>query len=102
MTNVANSAKMQSNVTLMKNALNGRKFADNALRTIDADVEKRRQQGLARHNDAMAYIDNDVKWRRNNYIDSKQRNQKTIDKLLKRNTDDSLGSAEVEGKLESV
>ena len=95
-TNVANSAKMQNDVLAMKNALNSRNFANKELNSIDARAEDRRQKEINRHNDAMAAIDNDAKWRRKTYSDSKERNQKTIDKLLKRKTDESLERVEVE------
>lgn len=95
-TNVANSAKMQDNVLAMKNALNSRNFANKELNSIDARAEDRRQKEINRHNDAMAAIDNDAKWRRKTYSDSKERNQNTIDKLLKRKTDESLERVEVE------
>ena len=80
----------------MKNALHSRNFADKELNSIDAKAEDRRQKEINRHNDAMAAIDNDAKWRRKTYSDSKERNQKTIDKLLKRKTDESLERVEVE------
>ena len=95
-TNVANSAKMQNDVFAMKNALHSRNFANKELNSIDANAEDRRQKEINRHNDAMAAIDNDAKWRRKTYSDSKERNQKTIDKLLKRKTDESLERVEVE------
>lgn len=94
--NIANSANMQEPVQQMKNALHSRKFADKELNSIDANAEDRRQKEINRHNDAMAAIDNDAKWRRKTYSDSKERNQKTIDKLLKRKTDESLERVEVE------
>ena len=94
--NIANSANMQEPVQQMKNALHSRNFANKELNSIDANAEDRRQKEINRHNDAMAAIDNDAKWRRKTYSDSKERNQKTIDKLLKRKTDESLERVEVE------
>ena len=94
--NIANSANMEEPVQQMKNALHSRNFANKELNSIDANAEDRRQKEINRHNDAMAAIDNDAKWRRKTYSDSKQRNQKTIDKLLKRKTDESLERVEVE------
>lgn len=94
--NIANSANMQEPVQQMKNALHSRNFANKELNNIDANAEDRRQKEINRHNDAMAAIDNDAKWRRKTYSDSKERNQKTIDKLLKRKTDESLERVEVE------
>ena len=94
--NIANSANMEEPVQQMKNALHSRNFADKELNSIDANAEDRRQKEINRHNDAMAAIDNDAKWRRKTYSDSKERNQKTIDKLLKRKTDESLERVEVE------
>lgn len=94
--NIANSANMEEPVQQMKYALHSRNFADKELNSIDANAEDRRQKEINRHNDAMAAIDNDAKWRRKNYSDSKERNQKTIDKLLKRKTDESLERVEVE------
>ena len=94
--NIANSANMEEPVQQMKNALHSRNFADKQLNSIDANAEDRRQKEINRHNDAMAAIDNDAKWRRKTYSDSKERNQKTIDKLLKRKTDESLERVEVE------
>lgn len=94
--NIANSANMEEPVQQMKNALHSRNFANKELNNIDANAEDRRQKEINRHNDAMAAIDNDAKWRRKTYSDSKQRNQKTIDKLLKRKTDESLERVEVE------
>lgn len=87
---------MQEPVQQMKNALHSRNFANKELNSIDANAEDRRQKEINRHNDAMAAIDNDAKWRRKTYSDSKERNQKTIDKLLKRKTDESLERVEVE------
>lgn len=94
--NIANSANMQEPVQQMKNALHSRNFANKELNSIDANAEDRRQKEINRHNDAMAAIDNDAKWRRKTYSYSKERNQKTIDKLLKRKTDESLERVEVE------
>ena len=94
--NIANSANMEEPVQQMKNALHSRNFANKELNNIDANAEDRRQKEINRHNDAMAAIDNDAKWRRKTYSDSKERNQKTIDKLLKRKTDESLERVEVE------
>lgn len=94
--NIANSANMQEPVQQMKNALHSRNFANKELNSIDANAEDRRQKEINRHNDAMAAIDNDAKWRRKTYSDSKERNQKTIDKLLKRKIDESLERVEVE------
>lgn len=94
--NIANSANMEEPVQQMKNALHSRNFANKELNSIDANAEDRRQKEINRHNDAMAAIDNDAKWRRKTYSDSKERNQKTIDKLLKRKTDESLERVEVE------
>lgn len=94
--NIANSANMEEPVQQMKYALHSRNFADKELNSIDANAEDRRQKEINRHNDAMAAIDNDAKWRRKTYSDSKDRNQKTIDKLLKRKTDESLERVEVE------
>ena len=94
--NIANSANMQEPVQQMKNALYSRNFANKELNSIDANAEDRRQKEINRHNDAMAAIDNDAKWRRKTYSDRKETNQKTIDKLLKRKTDESLERVEVE------
>ena len=94
--NIANSANMQEPVQQMKNALHSRNFANKELNSIDANAEDRRQKEINRHNDAMAAIDNDAKWRRKTYSDRKETNQKTIDKLLKRKTDESLERVEVE------
>ncbi len=94
--NIANSANMQEPVQQMKNALHSRNFANKELNSIDANAEDRRQKEINRHNDAMAAIDNDARWRRKTYSDSKERNQQTIDKLLKRKTDESLERVEVE------
>lgn len=94
--NIANSANMEEPVQQMKNALYSRNFANKELNSIDANAEDRRQKEINRHNDAMAAIDNDAKWRRKNYSDRKETNQKTIDKLLKRKTDESLERVEVE------
>lgn len=94
--NIANSANMEEPVQQMKNALYSRNFADKELNSIDANAEDRRQKEINRHNDAMAAIDNDAKWRRKTYSDRKETNQKTIDKLLKRKTDESLERVEVE------
>ena len=94
--NIANSANMQEPVQQMKNALHSRNFANKELNSIDANAEDRRQKEIDRHNDAMAAIDNDAKWRRKTYSDRKETNQKTIDKLLKRKTDESLERVEVE------
>ena len=94
--NIANSANMEEPVQQMKNALYSRNFANKELNSIDANAEDRRQKEINRHNDAMAAIDNDAKWRRKTYSDRKETNQKTIDKLLKRKTDESLERVEVE------
>ena len=94
--NIANSANMEEPVQQMKNALYSRNFADKQLNSIDANAEDRRQKEINRHNDAMAAIDKDAKWRRKTYSDSKETHQKTIDKLLKRKTDESLERVEVE------
>lgn len=94
--NIANSANMEEPVQQMKNALHSRNFANKELNSIDANAEDRRQKEINRHNDAMAAIDNDAKQRRKTYSYSKERNQKTIDKLLKRKTDESLERVEVE------
>ena len=94
--NIANSANMEEPVQQMKNALHSRNFANKELNSIDANAEDRRQKEINRHNDAMAAIDNDAKWRRKTYSDRKETNQKTIDKLLKRKTDESLERVEVE------
>ena len=94
--NIANSANREEPVQQMKNAVYSRNFADKQLNSIDANAEDRRQKEINRHNDAMAAIDKDAKWRRKTYSDSKETHQKTIDKLLKRKTDESLERVEVE------
>ena len=94
--NIANSANMEEPVQQMKYALHSRNFADKELNSIDANAEAKRQKEINRHNDAIAAIDNDAKWRRKTYSDSKEKHQKAIDKLLKRKTDESLERVEVE------